>query len=87
MIAKAEKKKCLHCDNQAWCRGLCTTCLRAARRTIKRNEATEESLIEEGLILPRANGKPDRSGFTKKFRALAAVFTFDSHHDFGDHHE
>lgn len=50
--------KCLSvgCHNPGKQRGLCFTCYKAARKAIARGEATEEELMDLGLMLRKQRG-------------------------------
>lgn len=68
MIASS-KTKCLTCEREAKVRGLCKRCHVAALRAIKSGEATEKSLVKQGLILESKRGATVKSPWTKKFIA------------------
>ena len=61
-----EEAACLCCDSEAACRGLCHTCLAAAKKAISAGEASDEELVELGLMAPRKQRKGN-SGFRRRF--------------------
>jgi hypothetical protein len=50
----AKKKKCVCCKSKpVWSRGLCPACHSDARRKIEAGEQSWETLIQQGLALPK----------------------------------
>lgn len=69
MAGKANKQQgsgCITCGREALSRGLCSSCYQSAIRVIKSGDATDEQLVERGLILPK---KKKQSAWSRKFAA------------------
>jgi len=68
--------RCLTCNRPASVRGLCPTCRSAAWRTVAAGRATEQELVELGLLLPpRRAGRPPSSGFARQLDQKRATTT------------
>jgi hypothetical protein len=69
--------KCLtdSCQNESKTRGLCPNCHAVARRRIREEEATEQELVDLGLMLPSRQGMRETAFIAalEKRRQLAAA--------------
>ena len=67
----ANSKKCLTCSNDAFARGLCARCYQSYRANVARGAITEQTAIDEGMILkPKSMGPKAASGFSKRLSRL-----------------
>lgn len=47
-----------NCEGEVYSRGLCEACRRSASRIVCLKKATEQELIDAGLMLNKASGRP-----------------------------
>ncbi len=69
-MARRRKKNCLACRRDAEIRGLCRACYQAARYAMETGKATEEELVDRGVLLePNATPQSEYGSLLKHILA------------------
>lgn len=72
-MKQTQATRCLTCTNDAFSRGLCQRCLKAAYAAIARKEISERAIIKAGKMNPvHGRGRKPRSGFRQWLDSLTA---------------